>query len=355
MSPISPPIRVLVVDDNPRVIEVFAAAIRNRSDLALAASASGGQKAIDLAQLHRPDVVAMDVNMPGMTGMHAVEALMGVAPTPTLMMTEASGEEFTDMTFTALRRGALGLAQKPRNPVELSSFLDRLVSIAGVAVAHGPRPSNQQSERGPSHFAAAYRGKTTADSPAIVGIVASTGGPLALREILSLLPPDFSVPILIVQHIVPGFESAFPEWLNSVSRIAVTQARHGAALVGGQALIAPSHGHLLAGECGSVVIDEETPALEGHRPSGNLLLESLARHYGGRALGVVLTGMGDDGVRGLMRIKERGGITIAQDGASCAVDGMPKAARDRGAAGLVLGLQDIAACLSEFVRGAAYR
>jgi two-component system chemotaxis response regulator CheB len=273
-----------------------------------------------------------------MDGLEAVERIMASRPTPILLMTADPTRHSERGVFEAMTRGALDLVPKTilsSGPEGRAWLRERVRLLASVPVVYRPRPSRPAARR-VTLVPAAKSGSGG------IGLVASTGGPPVLGQILAALPREFPLAILLVQHLAPGFAGHLASWLASSSRLPVRIAVRGETIGPGIAYLAPDGAHLIAEAGGRLGVDPHTPPIDGHRPSGSRLLSSMARLWGASAVGVVLTGMGSDGVAGLDDIRRAGGVTIAQDQASSAVYGMPKAARDRGAAREVMPASDIA-------------
>ena len=341
-------VRILLVDDSP----IFAAAVKEAAAghprVEIVGVASDGAEALDLVRRLRPDVVSMDVHMPKVDGVEAVRRLMEVAPTPIAMVTGADSSQLADISFRAIGAGALDVLRKPSGPTETAALLSRLALLAGVTVHARParvpvstpvRAAPSGSAAPPSDLAAleAAPGRTLA-----VGVAISTGGPPVLEAAFSALPHDYPAPILVVQHLSAGFDVHLAQWLARTSGVPVAVAGGGQRAEPGRVYLAPYDGHLEVGMGGYLRIDQAGERVDGHRPSGTALLKSLARVYGSRAAGIVLTGMGSDGAAGLLALRQAGGITAAQDAASSVVDGMPRSARDQGAAEWVVSGGDVA-------------
>ena len=336
-------LRVLVVDDSLLSIEALTVALEEDGDIAVVATARDGRDAVAKVEASRPALVAMDINMPVMGGLEAVERIMGSRPTPILLLTGDPARRNEHGVFEALSRGALDVLPKHiagGSAAERKRLRDRVRELAGVTVVYRPARARPRPAPAPAPAAVASPGGGA------VGLVASTGGPPIIADIIAALPADYPLPILIVQHLAPGFAAHLASWLDSVARLRVAIAADGMKLEGGTVYLAPDGAHMLAAGSGRVELDRHSPPVDGHRPSGTRLLSSIAAVWGRRAVGVVLTGMGTDGVDGLAEIRRSGGQTIAQDESSCAVFGMPRAARDGGAAATWLAPAAIAEALA---------
>lgn len=335
------PIRVLVADDSELFRELLSRVIAADPGFDVVAVAADGNAAAALARTLKPDVITMDLNMPDADGFSGIARIMAETPTPILVLTANRAEV---VGFKALSLGALDIVEKPAATVDLDAYgaqiRSRLKLLAGVKVIRHLRGLRGQKPRLP-----------TAASPRrtdLVVIGASLGGPRALATLLKGLPPTFPAPLVVVQHIADGFTEGLAAWLHQESRLDVREARDGDPLHPGCVLLAPSGAHLLVME-GSVRLSDAAP-VDTFKPSVTPLFASAARSYGARACGVLLTGMGRDGAVGLKALKEAGAETLAQDEATSAVFGMPRAAIELGAVGRVLALEDISRALVELTR-----
>ncbi|HEX8705486.1 MAG TPA: chemotaxis protein CheB [Myxococcaceae bacterium] len=335
------PIRVLVVDDSPTMVNTMAALLAQEPRIEVVGRAGDGNRAVSLARLLRPDVITMDLLLPGLDGPAAIAAIMADAPARILVVS-AVADRGADLGFQAIRAGALELIGKPNvnSGEELRRWgRDLVQSICLMAevpvVSRRVRPN-------PAQPAPSLGSRVD-----IFGLAASTGGPPALAELLARLPKELPVPLLIAQHITEGFTPGMVRWLGQVTTLPVSIAREGDRLEPGKVYF-PLDGHDLTVEGGFARL---VRTKGGPCPSGDLLLSSLARVYGSRAGGGVLTGMGDDGARGLLDIRRAGGVTFAQDEASSVVFGMPRAALELGATEQALPLS----ALPEFIRQCCQR
>jgi two-component system, chemotaxis family, protein-glutamate methylesterase/glutaminase len=333
------PIRVLVADDSELFRELLGRVVVGEPGFEVVALAADGNAAAALARSLRPDVITMDLNMPDADGFSGIARIMAETPTPILVLTANPAEM---VGFRALSLGALDILEKPQASTDLEQYgqllRSRLRLLAGVKVIRHLR--GLREHRLAPHSSAAR--------PELVVIGASLGGPRALAAILRALPPSFPVPVAVVQHIADGFTEGLASWLATEARLEVREARDGDRLRPGLVVLAPTGRHLLVGE--GVARLSDAAALDGFKPSVTPLFASAAHSYGARACGVMLTGMGRDGAAGLRAIKDAGGPTIAQDEATSAVFGMPRAAIELGAVDRVLPLDAIPRALVELTR-----
>jgi two-component system chemotaxis response regulator CheB len=338
-------IRVLVVDDSPTARQLLSAIFEAEPDFEVIGHATDGQEAIEQAEKLRPDVISMDAQMPRMSGLDATRVIMSRVPTPIVIVSASFAVGDVAAAMHALRAGALTVVSKPRGPaardfeVVARELCETLRSMSQVKVirhwaveAATPAPRLEPRE--------------TARRAQIVAIAASTGGPAVLSQILRELPATFPLPILVVQHIAIGFAAGFASWLDSTVDIQVKVARNGEAFAPGTAYIAPDDAHLGLSDRHTVRV-EPGPPIGGFRPSATHLFESVARIYGPAAVGIILTGMGNDGVEGLRELSRQRGEVIAQDEASSVVFGMPGAAVAAGVTTSVLPPAAIAALLRD--------
>lgn len=338
-----PPIRVLLADDSETARSALSAALAPHADLQVVAQARDGLEALELAKSVRPDVITMDVQMPRLNGLEATAAIMAEAPSRILVVASVMEGAQVELSFRAIRAGALEVLAKPHGggAAALSDFGRRVASairlMAEIPVVRrwrAPAPVPIPRLR-------------AAGSCDIIGLVASTGGPPALSRLLSALPANLPCPILIAQHIAPGFAAGLRRWFADSTSLSVEIGRDGQACLPGHVILAPDGMDLTVDEQRLVRV-QRSPG--GHCPSGDRLLGSLARAYGAGALGVVMTGMGEDGAAGLLDIRRAGGVTIAQDEASSVVYGMPQAAFKNGAAALVVPLDGLGGAIVDSVR-----
>ena len=338
------PLRVVIVNDSRTMRASIKAALAGAPDLVVVAEAADGVEAVEVVARMRPAVVLMDVVMPNSDGFAATREIMAHVPTPIVMISAVVDPRDSAVVFETLEAGALCIAEAPPAPSDPGyrfrcGALAQLVrSMAAIDVTRS-RPGSTGAPR-PVQPRAAPR-----SSPiSAIGIAASTGGPGALVSILAALPLGVMPPILIVQHIAVGFATSFASWLTERTRHPVEVARSGSLLERGRAYVAPDDYHLGITADHRVELSGDPP-INRLRPAGDYLLRALARVLGHRALGVVLTGMADDGADGALALRRAGGTIAAQDEASSVIYGMPKAALDKGGVNDVVALGEIAAWL----------
>jgi two-component system chemotaxis response regulator CheB len=328
--------RVVVVERSPVERDHLVQTLDAARDVTVVGQAAGALEAIRVVQELRPDVVTLDLQVTDGGGQLVIEQLMAFAPTPILVLSgNITGRESVE-AMDALVAGAVDVLPKPTTwTVEEEEALRAKVRlVSGVAVVRHPRPKLAPAARKP----AATSGRRSTAVP-IVAIGASTGGPAALAEILSGLG-QLGAAVLVVQHLHPDFVNGLVSWMGRVSPLPVELARHGEKLRAGMVYIAPGGTHLKVGRHDDIVLDAAPEGL--HRPSVDVLFTSLAERTDGRNIGVLLTGMGDDGAAGLLALRRRGDVTIAQDEGTSVVFGMPRAAQRLGAAVHVVPLDQVA-------------
>jgi two-component system chemotaxis response regulator CheB len=341
-------IRVLVVDDSPTARALLKDILSGDPEVEVAGEARDGAEAVERTQRLRPDVVTMDLHMPRLDGLEATREIMITAPTPIVLVTASTRADDAGLAMEALRAGAVAVLLKPAGPgprhdAAARELLDTVKAMAAVKVVRHWRPSAARAAPAPPTAPAG-------DGPRarLVAIATSTGGPVALQRALAGLPVGFAAPLLVVQHITPGFTAGLADWLASSCGLPVKIAAHGEALAARAVYLAPDGRHLGVTRQGRVAL-ADTPPVGGFRPSATHLFESAAHAYGAAAVGVILTGMGEDGVAGLRELRRVGGRVLAQDEASSVVYGMPGAAVAAGLADQVLPLDLIAGRLAELV------
>ena len=336
-------LRVLVVDDSPTVRSVLARKLDESPQINVVGRAADGLEAIELARTLDPDVVTLDVEMPRMDGLTALEAIMRERPTRVVMVSSLT-KEGADATLRALDLGAVDFIEKPvfggvAAPHRIADDLIDKVLAASSARLRVPGRKRRAIARAPVGPQASRPSVGWLDRWVVIG--ASTGGPQALRQVLGDLPADLGVPVLVVQHMPPHFTRSLAERLDAQCPVAVQEARPGSRLEPGLVLIAPGGFHTLVGADGVCSLNEAEPEC-GVRPAVNVTLEAVAAVRGKRTVVAVLTGMGIDGTRGAQLIREAGGRVLAEAEETCTVYGMPRSIIEKGLADAVLPLDQMA-------------
>lgn len=345
------PIRVLVVDDSGSARALIRALLESEPGLSVCGEASNGREALELTLALQPDIITLDLQMPVMDGLTAIEEIMAVRATPILVLSDLADSH---NAMSAVARGALEAAAKPGID-DGGALARRLRMLAGVPVIrHIRRQSGCTSlalhpEPSPIPTSTPWRADT--QGAPLIAIAASTGGPQALAALLPQLPATLAAPVLIAQHLSVGFAEAMAGWLNDLCALEVVVAQAGEVPQPGRVYLADPARHLiLSADRRLHYVEPEERDI--YHPSCDRLLSSVAERYREQALGVILTGMGRDGVRGLLDIRAAGGRTLAQDEASSLIFGMNREAILAGAIGRVLPLDEIAGTLCRLV-GAA--
>lgn len=341
------PVRVLVVDDSAFMRKVITALLESDPEIKVVGQARNGLEAVRRLPELSPDVITMDLEMPQLDGLHALGYLMAEHPTPVIMLS-AFTKEGAEVTLRALDFGAVDFVCKPSGTVSLDmekvrdELIEKVKAAATANLKHLSMALPPPSEKPPRDF------EVPVDFRKIVAIGCSTGGPRALAEILPQLPGSLPAAVVIVQHMSQGFTKSLAERLDSMSQMEVREAEEGDPLRAGRALLAPGNYHMeVIRDGGTGLLKAKTalnqkPQVHSVRPSADVLLESVGKEFGPHTVGVVLTGMGHDGAKGLGVIRKNRGKTLAQDEASCVVYGMPKAAVESGAAQKVVPLSQMA-------------
>ncbi len=322
----SAPIRVLVVDDSALVREMLTDMLGSDPGIEVVGSAPDAAVARTKIKLLNPDVITLDIEMPGMDGLTFLERIMRLRPMPVVMVSTLT-QEGADSSLRALELGAFDVVAKPTGGSgALAQKRDEVVGKVKAAAAARVRALNDLGSR-PARLP-----PRAAEGRGVVAIGASTGGVEALNEVICALPAGMP-PILIVQHMPPGFTASFAARLNRRAALTVVEASDGLAVQPGHVYLAPGDRHLeLAREGGGLVCRlTDAPLVNGHRPSADVLFQSVADIMGKDAVGVILTGMGKDGAQGLRAMRDAGARTIGQDAATCVVYGMPGQAAALGA------------------------
>jgi two-component system chemotaxis response regulator CheB len=342
-SPVTAPIRVLIVDDSPIIRMSYRMLLEAETDFIIVGEAGDPYEARELILAHDPDVITLDVEMPRMDGITFLRRLMQFRPTPVVVISSVAGRG-SAMAVEALHIGAAEVVDKPGTALARQRFGPTLTDALRAAVQSRPQPRST----GPAAVLGA------APAATLIAIGASTGGPAQLIETLPRMPKDLP-PVVLVQHMPEGFTRAFAERLARASGHDVREATSGEVLQPGMFRVAPGGKHVvLAGTASSArTVVQDGPMINFHRPSVDLFFQTVARTCGASAVGVILTGMGEDGARGLLAMRQAGATTIGQDEATSIVYGMPKAAYEVGAVGRQVAIGHLPTALVEAVRARA--
>jgi len=349
MSPEMKKARVLVVDDSALMRKLIPQMLEGDSSIEVVGTAMDGTFCLKKIEELQPNVVTLDLEMPGMNGIDTLKEIMRKHPLPVIVVSSHSTEG-ASVTLKALGLGAFDFVAKPRDAsVHMTETATDLIAKIKAAVGGKVvRPGNSLGTgTRPEKISAAKSGPPPSK---LVAIGISTGGPQALEFLLAQLPGDFPGAIVVVQHMPEGFTEMFARRLDEVSSLRVKEAQSGDVLQAGRVLICPGSRHMKVKRMtrGDVVVLNDEARVNGHRPSVDVLFQSVAEEFGTQAIAALMTGMGDDGAEGLGAVKRAGGMTIAQSEESCVVFGMPKAAIERGYAKRVVALDVLSATLQAF-------
>ena len=347
-------IRVLVVDDSATARALIVGMLESDRRFSVVGEAASGDAAVAAAVRLRPALITMDIHMPGMNGLEATREIMMQAPAPIVIVSSAANHGEVDLSLDATAAGALTVVGKMEGPAapdfeeRRAEFLGLLRAMAQVKVVRRWNKPVTPAEPMPAI------GSTPDVRPArIVAIAASTGGPAVLQRIFSGLPREFPLPILVVQHIAHGFVGGLADWLSGSTKLRVSVARDGERMQSGHAYIAPDDRHLGVRDAETIQL-HASPPINGFRPAGTFLFDSVAKEFGSGTVAVILTGMGSDGAEGLRAVHVRGGQVIAQEERSCVVYGMPQVAVRAGVVDAILQPPRIVEYLNALQRGGVY-
>jgi two-component system chemotaxis response regulator CheB len=343
-----PRIKVLIVDDSAIVRKILSETVAAEPDMEVVGTAPDAYVARDKVLALRPDVLTLDIEMPGMDGLTFLKQLMRDHPVPTIIVSSL-GQSSCTATLEALRYGAVDVLAKPAGPYSVGDLRQSLAAKIRGAAGATPRTAGESAASlGEDPRPAA---SSPCDLRTVIAIGASTGGTVAIQEILQRLSADMP-PMVVTQHIPAGFSLAFANRLNKLCAMEVREAVDGDILRRGLALIAPGDYHLLLRRTGAgyAIQLQQGPEVCYQRPSVDVMFASVAQAAGSCGVGVLLTGMGTDGAKGLLTLKRAGAATIAQDEQSCVVYGMPREARRLDAVGTVASLADIPGILARTIK-----
>jgi two-component system chemotaxis response regulator CheB len=341
-------IKVLIVDDSKVVQEFLAHLLSSDPDIKVVGFAGSGLEAVNLVRLKKPDIITMDIHMPGMDGYEATRMIMETIPTPIVIISGSAKTKEVARLFKSIDAGALAVLLRPPG-FQQSQFTDshkelirtiKLMSKVKV-IRLFPRIKEE-----PKTSRLVQTPEDNLSRVQVIAIGASTGGPLAIQKILSRLPEDLSTPVLIVQHIATGFVEGLKEWLSATSGIKLKIAEESEQIVPGTGYFAPNNFQMGISHARTITLSGQSPE-NGLIPSVNYLFHSVAKSFGPNALGVLLTGMGTDGAEGLKSIREKGGFTLVQNQDSSVIFGMPGEALRIGAADYALPPEKIAEILAK--------
>ena len=346
-------IRVLVVDDSALMRKLIPQILEADPSIEVVGTAMDGNFCLRKIEELRPNVVTLDLEMPGMNGIDTLKEIMRSHPVPVIVVSSHSTEG-ASVTLKALGLGAFDFVTKPQDAsAHMAETATELIAkIHAAADCKVVRPEILRGMPAPEKLSS---GKPAPAPSKLVAIGISTGGPQALEFLLAQLPPDFPGAIVIVQHMPEGFTDMFARRLDELCSLRVKEAQSGDMLQAGRVLICPGSRHMKVKRLamGDLIVLNEEERVNGHRPSVDVLFRSVAEEFGPLAIAVLMTGMGDDGAQALGAVKQAGGITIAQSEESCVVFGMPKAAIERGYATRVVSLEGLSSTLQALCAGGA--
>jgi two-component system chemotaxis response regulator CheB len=311
---------------------ILAAMLSELPDIEVIGQAANGQEAVRQTIRLKPDLLTMDIRMPVMDGLEATRQILRIRPTPIVVVASSVYAADYNIAFNALEIGALTVIEKPHGLItkDYDAVRDQLINavriMAGVKVLRRKEAAFAKSNIGPM---TAMLQSLITQPIQVIAIAASTGGPAVLKFLLSNLPSNFSIPIVIVQHVLDAFVPGLADWLSINGSLPVKMASDGERLTPGRVYLSPGSAHLMTASGGVLRVDPSPPH-KGYRPSANLMFQSVAAAYGKHAVGIILTGMGDDGAEGLQILGKTGAHIIAQDEDSSTVFGMPKMAIEAG-------------------------
>lgn len=331
-------IKILLADDSPFVREQLRQIFRNHNDIVVVGEARNGKECVLLNAQLSPNLIIMDVDMPIMDGIEATRIIMEEIPVPIVIHTSSYISKSRNVPFEAIKMGAIDIIEKTKmdlmTPQKEKEFVNRIRLIAGIKVF---RRFKVKHEIHPSQTESLSQDMLP---PSVLTIAASTGGPKVIFDIFTQLPPFLPFPTLVVQHIGATFVQGFIEWLQTTTQVQMKIAEHGETLLPNVCYVSPGDVHLAVQVPNQIAL-LDTPPVHSCKPSADVLFSSISKVYGNTAIGVLLTGIGEDGAFGLYDLRQAGGITIAQDKDSSIVYGMPKKAIEMNAASFVGNVQQI--------------
>lgn len=371
---VSKPIRVLVVDDSAFMRKVLQGIISSDPQLQVCGEARDGRDALAQLESLKPDVISMDINMPHMDGLEATEVIMSSNPHPVVIVSSES-RDGADVTLKALQLGAIDFVSKPSSGIDfdMSSVKDELCRKLKMAAKVRVVRTAARSSSQPKAAAGVERSAPAKSEPAktaarpsadngghrgagkfpIVVVASSTGGPATLMKLIPEFPADFPGAVIVVQHMPGNFTAQFSKQLAEVSAMKVKEAEAGEIVVPGQVYVCPGANHLRVSATGRIVLDDG-PRIGGYRPCADLTIESVVSYCGANSVAVILTGMGNDGSKGVQAVRMAGGHVIAQDESTAVIFGMPQEAIKTGAVDQVLPIDAIFAAVEKRVMSHAF-
>ncbi|KPA16487.1 response regulator receiver modulated CheB methylesterase [Candidatus Magnetomorum sp. HK-1] len=330
-------VRLLIVDDCPIFRHMIRSFAEMNGEVKVVGEAVNGMDAIDMIKQLSPDILTLDINMPIMGGMEAIENIMSSHPLPILVVTSRNDSE---TAYKAISKGALEVLPKGDiTSTTYNSFSDKIKLLSQVKVI-----SHIRSKKNKANESGTFSQNSTRKEIDIIGIAVSTGGPSALAQILGDLPKSFPIPIVIAQHLSDGFLPGLIKWLDRVSQLTIKQGEPEETIEPGTVYLSPPEYHMVITKKGTIGFKDRSPG-DIYFPSCDKLLKSIAHAYKSRSVGIILTGMGSDGLLGMRTIKEQGGFTIAQDEKSSVIFGMPQVVINSGYADKILHLDKISGYL----------
>ncbi len=351
----NPQIRVLIVDDSAFMRTALSRMVASDPDLWVVGTAGSGNEALQRIPDLNPDVITLDVEMPGLDGLETLKRIMTESPRPVIMVSAVTVDN-AEITFNALGSGAFDYVPKQLSGASLDILHlrdDLIAKIKAAAQSHAAAPF-QIVSRKPPRAVESLGHESSFSTPEIVALGTSTGGPKALQDILPSLPADLAVPIVIVQHMPLGFTGPFAKRLDHLCAASIREAVHQAVIEPGVVYIAPAGIQLKVERTNSraLISLSDTPEHQLHVPSVDVMMQSVASVFRSHAMGIIMTGMGADGAQGMKAIHREGGYTVGQDAASCAVYGMPRVCAEMGILDRVVPLAQIPA---EILQATRYR
>lgn len=342
---------VLVVDDSAFMRKLIAEMVEASGDYRVVGTAADGVEALERIRALEPDIVTLDIEMPRLDGLQALEQIMKEMPRPVVMLSAAGSERGNEMTLRALERGAIEFVRKPSGPISIDLLAVRKELAAALNAARAVNMASVRTMQGATARAPGDSSsrKSAGSARRVVAIASSTGGPRALAEIIPNLPGDLGAAVLVVQHMPREFTRTLSHHLAAMSRLPVSEAEDGEPIRENHVYLAPGGFHMRAGRdaVDATIRLDTTATVWGVRPAADPLFTSVAALFGPAAIGVILTGMGRDGAEGLRQIRDAGGTAVIQDRDSSIIYGMPQAALTLAGADRVAAAQEMAGVIAE--------